>query len=80
MVRARVRAPEYGMAKDTKGTKPGKAPAPGYLEQVISMALRRGPAPGVHHVVVEHEDHCPMINGGHDCTCAPDITFTEGNA
>lgn len=55
-------------------------PKPGYLEQVIATALAKGIKPGVHHVIVEHEDTCPMINGGTHCTCKPEITICEGTA
>jgi hypothetical protein len=59
--------------------KPSK-PKPGYLERIISQALTNGVKAGVQHVIVEHEQNCPMLKGGKRCTCEPEITFTEGSA
>lgn len=61
------------------GKKPNKPPT-GYLEQVIAKALTSDLKPGIQHVVVEHEDHCPAINGGDHCACSPTVTLCEGNA
>ena len=38
-----------------------------YTKQLADVGKACGP--GVHHVTVRHDDNCPMINGGNDCTC-----------
>jgi hypothetical protein len=53
---------------------------PEYLQRLIEKTLANGIKPGVHHVIVEHDDTCPMINGGTHCTCKPEITICEGSA
>jgi len=42
----------------------------GYLERIVADqgSLR----PGVHHLVVEHDDWCEIFRGG-PCTCTPDM-------
>jgi D-alanine-D-alanine ligase-like ATP-grasp enzyme len=51
-----------------------------YLEQAIHLALAKNPKPGVHHVIVEHEVKCPVLNGDTQCTCEPAVTICEGEA
>jgi hypothetical protein len=53
----------------------------GYLHR-IEAARRDGAmptAPGVHHVVVEHDGWCNIYRGGH-CSCVPDISVTSPDA
>jgi hypothetical protein len=53
---------------------------PGYLQRAIEKVMAKGIKPGVQHIVVEHETTCPMVNGGIECTCVPEITICEGSA
>jgi len=63
----------------TKMPKP--AVIPGYLERAIAQVLAAGVKPGaVCHVVVEHQDGCPMLRGERRCTCNPTVTRCEGEA
>jgi hypothetical protein len=59
--------------------KPDRA-EPDYIRQAIEKTLAAGIKPGVHHVIVEHEPSCPMLNGGRGCACKPDVTVCEGSA
>lgn len=51
----------------------------GYLEQAKRLALAKGIAPGVHHVVVKHDDRCQVLNGGNTCNCEVNSHSARGN-
>ncbi len=42
----------------------------GYLGRLL--ASQQNPIPGVHHVFIEHEDGCPIFQGG-SCACTPNM-------
>jgi hypothetical protein len=42
----------------------------GYLGRLL--ASQQNLSPGVHHVFVEHDDGCPIFQGG-SCTCTPNM-------
>lgn len=60
--------------------KPEPAVSPGYLDRVIAQILAVGIRDGVHHVIVEHQDGCPMLRGERRCTCNPTVTVCQGEA
>ena len=41
---------------------------PNYLDQAIGMANL---SPGIHHITVEHDDWCALLNGKGSCNCSP---------
>ena len=68
--------PEWHLDMGETPTKP----KPGYLEQALNLALTKDLTPGVHHVVVEHDNECPAINGGITCNCNPKVMLCEGSS
>lgn len=60
--------------------KPKPAATPEYLHRAIAQVLAAGVKPGVVHVVVEHQDDCPMLSGERRCACIPTVTRCEGEA
>ncbi len=34
--------------------------------------------PGVHHLVIKHDDWCDLLNQQGPCTCEPDIEVVAG--
>lgn len=55
-------------------------PIPAYVQEAVRLATAKGTTTGVHHVVVEHDDHCSMLKGGKTCTCEATVTLCEGSA
>jgi hypothetical protein len=53
-------------------------PVPHYVQEAVRLATAKGITTGVHHVVVEHDDLGPMLNGGKTCNCEPTATLCEG--
>ena len=60
------------MTKSSKGRVERRK---GYLHRLFSPEVMDKAVRGkVTLVSVAHDDDCPMVNGGKECTCVPDIS------
>ena len=51
---------------------------PRYLDALLRHVDQVELEPGVHHVEIHHQDHCPFMRGG-ECCCKPVITSGPGS-
>ncbi len=60
------------MTKSSKGRVERRK---GYLHRILADDfVSQMPRGKVTLVSVAHDDDCPMLNGGDECTCVPDIS------
>ena len=52
----------------------GREPAvPRYLPKIIAKLAGVQLTPGLHHIIIRHDDWCDLLNRRGPCNCDPDV-------
>ena len=48
-----------------------------YVKRLLELVRQTPPGPGVHHVVTEHDEWCPVLSGTGYCVCNPRVRYAK---
>jgi hypothetical protein len=53
--------------------RPGRSDGPGYLQAVLRLAATLPAGGGIHHIAVEHDHECDLLNQRGQCNCNAEV-------
>ena len=60
-----------------KSEKANSNEPPRYMDGILRLYRERPVLhePGLHHIVVRHDDWCALLRGVGECNCDPDVEY-----